>query len=182
MKKIDHKRMQFLGKYDNIEFYKYSPSLFKPYYMDYPIQNHPYYEHRIVHKIRMILEYIRGGYNVFYMLYNNEVVGHLVVANGGRRLAISNKDDIVIGPIFVSPDMRGKGIGTIGINTVLNNLGLNYKYAYEFIIFNNVASIRTVEKNGYDFMCRAKETKILKNIIEDPKGNYYIYRYSKKYS
>ena len=117
-----------------------------PYYTDYPKEDHPQYESHLLHKIRMMTEFFRGGYRVYYIVSGVKIVGHLVVANGGRRLKLSKKEDVVIGPVFISPAMRGKGIGTIGIRIVLNELNLQYNYAYEFIADNNIASIRTVEK------------------------------------
>ena len=169
--------MYFLGEYDGIEFYRYSPTLFRPYYTDYPKKDHPPYERRAIHQIRMMTEYLRGGYQVIYMVRGGEVLGHLVVARGGRRLAVSTPEDIVVGPIFVAPRLRGQGLGTIGIRVVLNALGLKYRYAYEFIKHDNIASIRTVEKNGYVFVERARESGPMKNLIACPDGDFVVYRY-----
>jgi GNAT superfamily N-acetyltransferase len=177
MRDIIHKRMQFLGEFDGIDFYRYSPALLRPYYMAYPKQDHPPYEKRGVHQIRMLLEYLRGGYHVIYMVREGEILGHLVVARGGRRLAVSTPEDIVVGPIFVSPSLRGQGIGTIGIRVVLNELGLKYRYAYEFIRQDNIASIRTVEKNGYVFVERAREQGLMKNLVSCPDGDFVVYCY-----
>lgn len=177
---MKHKRLRFAGKYDDIDFYEYSPSLFQAYFTDYPKEDHPHYENRLVHKIRMMTEYLRGGYKVFYMVSDGTVLGHMVVAKGGRRLKISKKDDIVVGPVFISPSLRGQGIGTRGIRVVLNELILDYTYAYEFIADDNTASIRTVEKNGYIFVGRVKESGPMKNLIECADGNYLVYRYCRK--
>ncbi len=180
MSNLNHKRMHFVGKYDNIDFYEYSPSLFQAYFTDYPKKDHPHYEDRLVHKIRMMTEYLRGGYHVFYMVSDDRVLGHIVVANGGRRLKLSGKDDIVVGPVFISPSVRGKGIGTRGIRVILNELNLEYNYAYEFIADDNIASIRTVEKNGYIFVGRVKESGFIRNLVECADGPYLVYRYCKK--
>ncbi|MBE6952373.1 MAG: GNAT family N-acetyltransferase [Ruminococcaceae bacterium] len=174
----EKKRMKFIGRYNYIDFYEYSPTLFRPYYMAYPVEDHPLYEKRAMHRIRMLLEYLRGGYRVFYMCINNEIVGHIVVADGGRRLSISENVDIVLGPIYISPRMRGHGIATEGIRVILNELNWDYRYAYEFIMDDNMASIRTVEKNGYTFVGKAKEVGVMKRLVEDPHGRFVIYRYS----
>lgn len=63
---------------------------------------------------------------------------------------------------------------------MLNELGLDYRYAYEFIIDNNIASIKTVEKNGYILVGRAKEFGIMRNLVSCSDGDYLIYRYSAK--
>lgn len=152
------KRLTFVGTYGDVEFYKYSPSLLKPYYTDYPQESHPDYEKHTAHKIRMLLEYIFGGYSVYYMFSDGEVAGHIVIANGGRRLTVSTKEDVVLGPIFISPDMRGRGFGTLGIKTLLNDLELEYRYAYEFIAESNIASIRTAEKTDMSLFVKPRKS------------------------
>lgn len=177
---MKNKRMFYLGEYGKLDFYRYKPSLTRPYFSDYPKAAHPPYEKRWVHKIRMMTEYLRGGYDVFYIVRDNDVLGHIVVAPGGRRVKLSKKDDIVVGPIYISPSERGKGVGTAAIRVVLDELGLKYSYAYEFIAADNVASLRTAEKNGYILVGRAKERGVMKNLVESPNGDYLIYRYAKK--
>ena len=154
---ITKKRMLLLGEYEGIEFYQYSPTLLRPYFMNYPKQDHPPYARRAVHKVRMMLEYLRGGYLVYYLVRDHMVLGHVVVARGGRRLKVSTQEDIVIGPIFVSPALRGNGIGTTAIRTVLKDLGLQYRYAYEFIKEDNTASIRAVEKTDMCWLVTLKK-------------------------
>lgn len=178
MKIIKRIRMKKIGLYDGIEVYKYTPSLFMPYYNDYPKADHPPYERRFAHKVRMMLEYIRGGFNVYYFKINNTFVGHIVVSCGGRRLTISDKKDIVLGPIFVAPRYRNQGIGTVAIEIVLKRINLNYRFAYEFIVADNEASVKTVKKNGYEFVCHAREKGLLRTLVQSPNGRYVVYRYS----
>lgn len=175
----DHamKKMHLLIQLEGIDFYKYSPTLFQPYYMDYPKKEHPPYANRMIHKVRMMLEYLRGGYQVIYMVRNHKILGHIVVARGGRRLKVSTSDDIVLGPIFVTPDCRGEGIGSFGIRVVLKEIGLQYRYAFEFIKYDNIASIRTVEKNGYIPLGRVKEVGLLKNLVPASDGDFVVYRF-----
>lgn len=149
--------------------------------MKYPDENHPPYERRLTHKIRMMFEYLRGGgYSVFYIVLDGDVAGHIVVARGGRRLAVSKEEDVVLGPIFISPNVRGRGLGTAAIQVILNELNLEYNYAYEFIKDGNIASIRTAEKNGYQFIGRAKESGIMRRLVMHSDGSWLIYRYSRK--
>lgn len=40
------------------------------------------------------------------MALNGDIVGHIVVAKGGRRLKTSTKNDIVLSPAFISLNAR----------------------------------------------------------------------------
>lgn len=165
---------------EGISYYKYTPSIFKLYDDCYDEHNCPDYCKRIIHRVRMIIDLLRVGYEIYYMYNGNEVLGHLVVARGGGRIDLSTKSDIVIGPIWVCPSFRGKGIGTKGIYTVLHLLNIEYQNAYEFIAKENIASIKAVEKNNYQLVGNAKEYGLLKKLKLTPNGNLLIYRYINK--
>ena len=161
---------------DEIKYYEFSPSLFMLYYGCYDDNEKPEYFSRMIHKIRMTIQLLMGGYKVYYMYVDNKVVGHLVVAPGGSRLPQSNKNDIVIGPIWICPNQREKGLGTKGISAVLNELSISYEYAYEFIAKDNIASIRSVEKNEYELLGTAKESGLLRKISLSENGEWLLYR------
>lgn len=166
----------FIKSIDEIDYLSYKPTLTHLYFDCYSDDEKPPYFSRIVHHIRMTREMIFAKYQVIYMRKNDKIVGHLVVSRGGTRIAESTKDDIVIGPIWITPSQRGKGLGSKGINDVLHNLGFSYKYAYEYIEDTNVASIRTVEKNGFSSLGKCKEYGILKTIKPCESGNIILYR------
>lgn len=132
---------------------------------------------RIIHHIRMIRELIFAKYEVVYLRKDNKNIGHLVVSRGGTRIAMSTKKDIVIGPIWIVPNERGKGIASTAIYHILHSLNYMFTYAYEYIEDNNFASIRTVEKNGYTFVGYGKEYGLLKTIRQSERGDLIIYRY-----
>lgn len=170
----------FVIEYEGISFYKFTPSIFKLYDDCYDKQNQPEYCKRIIHRIRMLIELLKVGYEVYYMYDDNKILGHLVVAGGGGRIEISKKSDIVIGPIWVCPSYRGKGIGTKGIYAVLHLLNINYQNAYEFIDKKNLASIKSVEKNNYILIGAAKEHGLLKKIKLTDDGDLFVYKYKNK--
>lgn len=64
---------------------------------------------------------IRGGYKVYYLVIDGHIVGYSVVTPGGRRLKMSTKDDIVIGPYYIAPKYRGRGYATKMIQMTLNS-------------------------------------------------------------
>lgn len=149
--------LSFLEEIDGIRYYSFKPTIKHIYYPCYEGDETPPYFTRAVHKVRMIRELYKSQYQVIYMVRNNAFVGHLVVGRGGSRIAMSTKDDIVIGPIWVVPSQRSNGYASRGIDFVLHNLDVDYNYAYEYIENTNIPSIRTVQKNGFEFFDACSE-------------------------
>jgi len=169
-------KLLFLIEEEGIKYYKYIPKLFAWYYRNYP----EYEKITIPHFFRMLIEYFNGGYRVYYLKSSEDgMLGYIVVASGGRRLTCSSKEDIVLGPIWICPNQRGKGYATKGIFLVLHELEKTYKAAYEYIRETNIASIKSVEKNNYTFIGRAKEKGFLRKVYMDNEGELLVYKYLK---
>ena len=169
--------LHYLKTIDGIEYYRFSPSLFKQYEACYSPEETPHYWKRPIHRVRMLIEYLKTNYNVIYMQSDGVTVGHLVVARGGLRLVVSTAADIVIGPIWVPPRCRNRGYASKGIAAVLHGLDIPYRHAYEFIDVNNAPSIATVQKNGFSLCFWAKEVGPLKRVVESEGGTWLVFRY-----
>ena len=169
-------KLSFLKEEDEISFYSYKPSFVNVYYPCYKAEDVPPYFSRKIHKIRMLRELYKSKYQVIYMMKNDSVVGHLVVGRGGSRIAMSTKNDIVIGPIWVIPSQRSHGYASKGIHFILHEMGLDYEYAYEYIEKVNTPSIRTVQKNGFEFIDRCDEYGLFKTIRPCVDGHLNVYR------
>ena len=172
-------QLSFVKEIEGISYYRFIPSFGKWYYTDYPEYNPPTFSHAV----RMCLEYIQAGYEIIYMKSENKILGYIVSVNGGSRLRCSKSDDIVLGPIYIQAEHRGKGIGTRGIHAVLTQLGIPFHYCYEYIKPSNFASIKTVEKNGFEKIGYGNETGFTKRIHLNQNGGggtYIIYRYKNK--
>ncbi|MBR6027690.1 MAG: GNAT family N-acetyltransferase [Clostridia bacterium] len=166
--------LTFIREVDSLRYYRYEPRLFRWYHAGYPEYAAP----TASHQARMLIEYLQGGFHVIYMAdATDEVLGYLVVAPGGRRLTCSAKEDIVLGPIWIRPSKRGQGLGTRGIHAVLHDLGETYRDAWEYIKTDNIASIRSVEKNGFTLMGHGVEKGPLRRVYPADEGADLIYRY-----
>ena len=166
----------FIQEKDGIEFYLYKPSFLNLYYPCYTGDEVPQYFSRFIHKVRMIREIIVSKYQVVYMMKDKAIIGHLVVGRGGSRIEMSTKRDIVIGPIWVVPRQRSHGYASKGIKFVLNDLKIDYDYAYEYIEKDNKPSIRTVQKNGFEFVDECNEYGLFKVIRPSKNGHLNVYR------
>lgn len=166
----------FLDRVDDLEFLLFKPSLFRLYDNCYSRNNTPPYINRIIHRVRMIRELFLSHYQVIYMRKDGDIIGHLVVGRGGSRIAQSDQKDIVIGPIWVIPSERSCGYASKGIRYILQAYKGAYRYAYEYIEKDNLASIRTVEKNGFEFVSECNEYGVLKRIKACSGGHLVVYR------
>ena len=124
----------------------------------------------------MTRELYKSRYQVIYMVKNHAVIGHLVVGCGGSRIAMSTKRDIIIGPIWVVPSQRSNGYASKGIHFILHNLAIDFDYAYEYIEKVNTPSIRTVQKNGFEFVNECGEYGPFKVIRPCSGGYLNVYR------
>lgn len=67
--------------------YEYKPTLSKLLYFDFE-------KMRLSRRVRLMLEWLNSKhYMVYYLAINGELVGHCIVAPGGRRLKCSTGKD-----------------------------------------------------------------------------------------
>lgn len=159
---------------ERLEIYRFKPSLFQLYWHCYNKDDGPDYWDRIPHKIRMILALLGKGYEVVYGIDQGRVVGHIVVDYNKKFKGMHSKD-IVLGPKWIIPSLRGKGYGSELTYAVLNELGIEYQSSYEFISATNIASIKSSKKNGYEFYSYAKRTRS-GNYEPCENGSWHIYK------
>lgn len=169
---LQHKQLKYINSFEDVDYFLFKPRLFRCYFSGYSA----YQKSTILHTIRMMIELLDGGYRVYYMALGNEIVGYGVVASGGRRLKCSDKKDVVLGPLWVCPEHRGKGLASKLVHTLLNNLGIKYKSAYEYIAKTNTASIKVAEKNGFVNIGAASMTGAMRNVRLNPNGDYFVFR------
>ncbi len=172
-------RCVFLKSENRIDYYLFTPSLFKQYDNCYSKLDKPPYFRRAVHRVRMMREHFKSKYRIIYLKVCDKTVGHLVVGRGGSRIGMSTPEDIVIGPIWIVPSEREKGYASAGIGFILHSSGYEYDSAYEYINEKNSPSIRTVEKNGFSLIARCREFGVFRILKEDEDGDLLVYRYKK---
>ena len=80
---------------NGLTIYEFKPSLFN-------LQAVPLEPLTTARRLRLILEILRGGYKDYYLVKDNIVVGNCILTPGGRRLKCTNKNDGVIGPLYLS--------------------------------------------------------------------------------
>ena len=103
------KKLTLVTRDNGFELLEYKPTLLHPLLV-------PFEKLSFARKTRLRLELIRGGYIVYYLAVDGAVVGYNVIAPGGRRLKLSTPKDIVVGPLFISPEHRGKGFSVLLMN------------------------------------------------------------------
>ncbi len=154
--------------------YEFTPSFFKLFYINLePLSIRKW--------IRFQGERTRG-YKVYYMTIHNDVVGSCLVSKGGGRYFFANHDDVVVGPYFICEKHRKKGYASKLVDIVINKLGINYRYAWDWIEKNNIGSIMCTEKNGFERIYEVNVVGLLRRmeITEKGKGGWFVYKFHRK--
>lgn len=127
---------------NDLSVYEYNPSLL--HLLAVPLE-----PLSIARRFRFITEIIHGGYSVYYLVKDDFIVGYCVVIPGGRRLKCSSKQDGVIGPLYICPEYRGKGLSEVIVRQSLNCSLHKYKSFYCWIHKDNIPSRRSLEACGF---------------------------------
>ena len=175
---IDDKQMKFIKSENGLDFYIFTPTLFRQYFN----KNENWTVHRksIMHKLHMFLYYIRGGYRILYMIDGDKIAAYVIYAKCGKTvIKNSTRDDIFTVFVTTHPDYRRKGIATAIINEMLHGIGLQYNNAYKTIEDSNIGSKKVAFANGYAQLYKAKRSKILKTISKSDVGNWRLYSLQK---
>lgn len=173
--RCDHsEQLRLVKKEDDFSLYEYKPTFVKPLLV-------PFEPLRMIRRLRFWKEMLQGGYRVYYLVTGDVIVGHCVVAPGGRRLSVSTKNDIVLGPYFIASDHRGKGYAKVLVGMTLRDCTYKYKNAFDCLHIDNHASIKTSEACGFvQDGRRLNVVGVMRKLVLNENGNNIIYRYTRK--
>ena len=170
------KRLELLSEFDGFKLFKYKPTLLHMFGGLYP---EPVTIRRI---IRFGLA-LKCGYEIFYLVDKDKTVAYCTVQSGrSKRFDYSNERDIIIGPYVVIEEYRGQSIASKLIKEVLKIKKGTYNYAFAYIKKENVASIKTCEKVGFEYYSDAVVTPLICNVqkSENNSCKHIIMKYEGK--
>ena len=178
---IMHHRLKYCISYNALDYYLFKPSLGQWFYKNWKGYAEDFEKRTCRQWIRMFIEWVWGGYSIYYASRDDSIVGYITVARGGRRITLSSKKDIVLGPYYTLKEMRGQGIASSMIETVLHDLGLKYESAFCYIKKTNVASLKASAKCGFFHASEAEIRGALRKLypVNSGKGSFYIMKYDK---
>lgn len=165
--------MRLVAQEGNTRLFEYLPSLLAPLAL-------PFEQLRLVCKLRFCYEYLHAGhYKVYYLAVDDEFVGYCVVTPGGRRLSLTTKNDVVLGPYFILPEHRGKGYAKILVSMTLRYCTYDYNIAFDWIHKSNIPSIRISEACGMYVDGKIDVVGRFRKLVTKEDGPYFIYKYKK---
>src|SRR5699024_12015582 len=92
--------------------YEYNPTVFKPFH----VNMEPLTWKR---RIRLLMA-ITSGFKVYYLVDGENYTGYFIVQNcKDKRYKFATKNDILVGPYFVSEKYRGKKLSIFLLDFIL---------------------------------------------------------------
>lgn len=178
---FNNPKLKYIKDIDGMEFYHFTPTLGHWFFEDWVGFEEDKDKHSRKQRIRMLIEWLWGGYSAYYAGQGEKLFGYVLVARGGRRITCSKKSDIVLGPYYTLSEERGHGIMESMLNTVLHELDIHYKNAFCYIRKDNVASIRVASKCGFKIIGQAEMRGALRKLYltENENSKFYIVKYEK---
>lgn len=134
-------------------------------------------------RVRYLLAWLGGAF-VFYMRRNDEALAYCVLERGGMRYPFLSKQDFVVSPYIVRPDLRGRGIGSKFLSDLRDHLlsgEENGGDIYAMVRKSNVPSQKAMGKAGFALFAHASNTGLLHvyKLSNDAHSEYYVYKASR---
>lgn len=126
-------------------------------------------------RLRFVLEWMKG-YKVYYLVMNDEVVAYSVVSRGGGRYSFATKEDIVV------EEHRGNRYSEILVSELLHNEKIKYRYAWDWIRHDNIASLRCADRAGFVKVDTFNLSKPLRRIkmCKNEVGEFFLLKYQRE--
>lgn len=160
---------------NQMALYEYKPTMFKPFYKNLePLT--------LRRRVRLFLAYF-SGFKVYYLKYKNDYVGYCLVQSGkDSRYKFADEKDIIVGPYFIHEDYRGRKLSILLLEFILYKIGLNFRYAFDYIHKDNIPSIKASKAVGFQYYSDANVSKFFRRITlcSDSHGEYYVFQYMNK--
>ena len=165
-------RLKLVYQDKELELYQFEPIFFRLF--NYNLQSHS-----LVTKIRYMIDYLhKGRYVIYYLFFNENLIGECVITPGGRRLKYASKKDVVVGgPYYIIPEQRGKGFSEVLIKLSLQHCKYDWENAFDYIKNDNIPSIKTTLKCGFKKVGEININKFT-HVMREAKngGRFSVYR------
>src|SRR5690625_4785811 len=136
--------MKQVYKEGSLTFYEYTPSAFKPFYINIePLT--------FKRRIRLFFAYF-SGFKVFYLKEKDNFIGYCLVQSGkDKRYEFATQDDIMVGPYFIHEDYRGRKLSITLLEYILKKSDIKFKHAYDYTQKDNLPSIKASDAVGFSY-------------------------------
>lgn len=168
-----HVKCKQVGSNGGLSVFEYKPSLISPLAVSLDSLS-------LVRRIRLMLEVLRGGYIVYYLVKEGFVAGYCVITPGGKRLKCSSKQDGVVGPLYISPKFRGQGLSEVLVRQSISHSTRLFNSYYCWIYKDNIPSRRSLESCGFKPIGYLEVVGVFRRLEIKPQGEDIIYKRTQK--
>ena len=170
-------KLQNIFEKDNIKIEEYTPTVFQPLYKK--IDNMYFNKW-----IRFIIVSLSGG-KIYYLSEDSNVVGYCMIVKGkSYRYLFAKKNDIIVGPIYLSQKYRGKGYARLLLEQSLKYYNKKYGFgnAFAYIWRTNIASNKIFLRIGFKIIAQIEVKKYSRKVVISNKSkmDYQLFQLDSK--
>ena len=104
----------------------------------------------LVERIKLHLRALRG-YCFYFLEIEDKMVAYCFLKrNYLKKYSFMDKNDLIVNPYYVSEEYRGNHFGEIILRASLDNLPANTKNVWAIVLDDNIPSIKTLERIGFN--------------------------------
>lgn len=148
---------------NNFEIKEFTPSVFGGYYLEGEKRS---LKTTIVRILFQLMSFGKAK-----ILYMKDDVGELIhtsyIVPRCYKFSFMERNDYEIGPCYTYPKYRGKGIYSSMLLYVCEKLGNAQTTFYMIVDSENLASVRGIEKAGFEFCGTVRISRVLKRYLRE---------------
>ena len=138
---------------------EYSPQMWRPGLLSVTPRGvgwRPFSVWWLFHHLRL---FGNRDYGMFCVYYRDELIHRSCIFPPYFRFPFMNRNDLQIGDTFTALEHRGKGVATSAIQMIVTHTERPERDLWYVVDEENVASIRVIEKAGFELVGRGHRTK-----------------------
>ena len=168
-------KLKLLLEEDGFRYYLFTPTFLRVYPKSGNMR-----KMTVMQTLRFLVMKMNGHRMYIMTDLSDEILTSIAFSSGSQyRFPFAGKDDLIYGPSYTMPEHRGCGYAVKLWEKVESRFEKDTKTFYATIRDDNPASIRCMEKSGFETIGKLKGNKITRAFEINEAGDHVLVKYER---